>query len=1091
MAIATRALSPVLAGREAELSTLEDALLAARRGAGGVVILGGEAGMGKTRLASELSRRAERLGCVVMSGGCTEAEVSLPYLPFLEAIGNHLSRSDIASLRAALGPAAQELGQLFPQLGVSPAAGGDPVHSKLRLFEAILLLLLTQAAGDRGLLLVLEDLHWADPATRELLDYLTRRLRATNVLTLATYRTDEMHRKHALLPTIQGWRRAGSVELIELDPLPARSISEMLRAIFDETEVSDELVAFLGQRTEGNPFVIEEMLKEAIDRGDIFRTDTGWDRKAIGELRVPPTVRDGILLRLERLPGEDAQVLAAASVIGRSFAVELIAATAQISSDAALESLQRCVLHQLLEEEAGAEGRYRFRHALTREAIYEDMVTPRRQQLHSRVADALAAQGRPAAELAHHLLLARRDAEAVEFCRQAAAEAFASLAYADAAALLERAAPLVGDGAERGRLLYQAADARWLNTESGAARRLAEASVAALEAAGELVAAARSWLLLGRCHWELNRSDLAQAEFEKARTTLEPLGPSEDLAIVYVRLAGIPMFNHDYAKSLEFSERAESIAQAAGAERALSWAWTFGGGSLIHLGQVARGFEYLDRGFELARDRGFWFQAGNACFNSVWSAVHIGLGRMARKWHARAAQLPAGVVDLWLAYVQCLPSLYEGRLLETAAEAEVHANRSALLGYTKQAWRYSVLRAHALAELDQGPEAAAALPPVSSRVDKQDIVYDGAARVRTALALGDIEGAVAEAKAIDTARSGQLSPLDAAAEVLYEHEPAAVAPLLAELTPSDEASQLPRARTVAAVRRLASGDLDGGRAELMEAIRLHRSEGFELEAWYASLALARAQIRAGQPVAAGELLISVIEAAEPAHARLVQRLAREVAAGAGIELPPAVDAASAPAEPEPIPTGERLVTVLFCDVRDYTETVVGSPPADLADRISAFQRWATSAVAAHHGVVDKFAGDAVMATFNVSGASIDHAEQAVRCAREILDKAAAGGLPVGAGVATGAAVVGRLTDGGNLSVLGLTTNLAARLQSASRGGEITVSEEAFRRLSSETQAGAERVTLELKGFPEPVTGYRLSGGLPLPPEGGGRASGAV
>src|SRR5207302_8576262 len=132
-------------------------------------------------------------------GGCSEADLALPYLPFLEAIGNHLSRTNVGTLRERLGPAAGDLAQLFPQLG-APAAAPADASGKLRLFEAVVALL-GAAARDRGLLLVVEDIHWADPATRELLDYLTRRLRAERVLLLATARSGELHRKHPLLPT--------------------------------------------------------------------------------------------------------------------------------------------------------------------------------------------------------------------------------------------------------------------------------------------------------------------------------------------------------------------------------------------------------------------------------------------------------------------------------------------------------------------------------------------------------------------------------------------------------------------------------------------------------------------------------------------------------------------------------------------------------------------------------------------------------------------------------------------------------------------------------------------------------------------------
>jgi len=182
-----RVLSPVLVGRQEELSQLEDALLSANRGDGRFVLLAGEAGIGKTRLATELTKRARKLGCDVLWGSCSEAELTLPYLPFLEAVGNHLGEQDPAVVRTGLGPAAAELAQLFPQLAEGPPAApvGDPSQAKLRLFESVVTVL-ELWASDRGLLLVLDDVHWADSSTRELMDYVARRLVKSRVMILST-----------------------------------------------------------------------------------------------------------------------------------------------------------------------------------------------------------------------------------------------------------------------------------------------------------------------------------------------------------------------------------------------------------------------------------------------------------------------------------------------------------------------------------------------------------------------------------------------------------------------------------------------------------------------------------------------------------------------------------------------------------------------------------------------------------------------------------------------------------------------------------------------------------------------------------------
>src|SRR6202162_2823205 len=405
-----RALCPALVGREGELTIIEDALLDAHRGEAQGVTPAGEAGLGKTRLASELQKRSAGGGTTVMRGGCSEADLSLPYLPFLEAIGNYLSTADLDQLRARLGTSGRELGQLFPQLRPDGASsdGGDPSgQGKLRLFEGMISLF-RDAAAEHGLLLVLEDLHWADASTRELLDYMTRRLSHTRMLILATYRSDELDRKHPLLPLVQGWKRGNLVTLVELHPLQAAGLADMVRAIFDTEEVTDDFRDFLYKRTEGNPFVLEEMLKAALDRGDIYRSAGKWERPPdLSQLKIPPTVRDTILLRVERLQREEAEILRTAAVLGLSFSYATLAAVSDKPEDTVLSALQRCVQQQLVEEQPRARERYRFRHSLTREAIYEDLIAPQRSRLHLRAAEVL--RGLPGTEpvdLAHHLLAA-------------------------------------------------------------------------------------------------------------------------------------------------------------------------------------------------------------------------------------------------------------------------------------------------------------------------------------------------------------------------------------------------------------------------------------------------------------------------------------------------------------------------------------------------------------------------------------------------------------------------------------------------------------------------------------------------------------
>lgn len=1075
-----RVVSPVLVGREAELSTLEDALLSALRGDGGVVIVGGEAGMGKTRLLAALSTRAQRLGCAVLSGGCSQAELSLPYLPFLEAVGNYLANADVAQLRERLGSAAEELAHLFPQMGKPAQSGLDAAQAKLRLFESMLLLL-REAARTRAALLILEDLQWADPATRELLDYATRRLRNTSVLVVATYRSDELHRKHALLPTIQGWRRNGQVEIVELGPLGPAQVAEMVCAIFDEASISDEFRDFIHERTEGNPFVVEEMLREALDRGDIFRTETGWDRKSLVEFRLPRTVRDMILERLERLPREHVNVLSSASVIGRSFDIQTLSSVAGVEETEVLSALEASINAQLLDEEKAAAGHYRFRHALMQEAIYEDMVVPRRQQIHSRIADVLgAAPGSAQIDIAHHLMNAGRHDEAVAMCISAAHEATKALAFHDAAQLLERAAPYVRDAVERGRLMCLAGENYWNNSEPAAARALLEEGVEALESAGLEVEAAGRRLVLGRCYWELLRSDRARREFEKAKEVLEAHGPSEALAIAYIRLSGLISFDKASEESLAYAQRAVEIAQQVGAAMALAWSWNFLALAEVHLGRVQDGLRHLDDSYQAAMEGGYQFQASNAVFNAAWEAVHLGKGEQAMVWDARAGD-PQWATSIWMPYIRSLVKLHQGQVGEATELARAALQRSRDAGHEKQAWRSTLMLALALAENMQGSRAVELIPPLSTRIEGQDTVYDTEPRIRTKLALGDVDGALEMAKTVSPDVADLASPVDVVAEAAQD-DPSWLREFMEKLDIKGECLASPRLAAARGRLALYEGRFEEAVRELKASLQAFERGGLHLDAWHVSRALAEAEIRSGDPEAGRRRLQATVKEATAMGAHLAAHLAYETAERLGVDIGRAPAAAPAPAS-GPIVTGERLVSVLFADVRGYTALTGQTPPAELSDRIATLQRWAAQEVARRNGLVDKFAGDAIMATFNISGQTVDHARQAVRAAMGIIDKAALAGIQVGAAVAVGPAVVGSLTQSANVSVLGEATNLAARLQAQSEPGEISLSEEAYRRVKDWLDAQAtsvERVELNLKGFAQPVTAYKINALAPAP-----------
>jgi class 3 adenylate cyclase len=1084
--VAGRVLCPTLVGRDEQLFALEDALLAAHRGDSRFVALGGEAGMGKTRLATELAARARRLGWEVLWGACSEAEFPLPYLPVVEALGNYLSAQDGERVAGLLGGARRELAQLFPQLGGDEPAGlvGDPAQAKLRLFEAVVVLL-SMPARAHGVLLVVEDVHWADSATRELLDHLARRLRRMRSVLLVTYRSDELDRRHPLAPLLGRWRRSGVAEIVALTPLERGEIAEMIATILEEDEIGPELRDLMHARTEGNPFVLEEMLKDAIDRGDVFRSGRGWGRRSLDDLRIPETVRDTILSRFARLDPGTAEALESAAVIGRTFDYATLAAVARVDDGTVQAALAVGVAQQLLEEVPDRPATYRWRHALTQEAIADEIVLPRRQEIHSRAADIAVPAGGATLQIARHLLGAARFDEAVPACVAAAEEAEASLAFAEAVDLLERALPHVREPVMRSRLLCRMGRVLWMDGKTAAAETVLEEGVDGLAEAGEELEAARHRLVLGRCRWERSRPDRAHEEFEAARRVLEADGPSADLSLAYLRLAGLHRFELDAARSLEAAERAVEVARAAGADFERVWAQSWVAAASFDTGGPDEAMRALDESFDEARRRGYMFIAHNIAYNDAWARLHTMTPGIGDRLAALASEPgPATLTDM-LEIATSWARRASGDLLG-ALDAVSRAHEATRgTGGEKVRWRARVELAEVLLELGRVEEAAATIPAPSERAELQDIVYDATAQVRLRLATGRLDEAVALAREI-AANGDQLAPYHDTLAVAVEALTAAG--LLDEAQAAVDGARAhpgdggaPFLDEAQGRILLARGAAAEARPLLAAVAERAAAGGFRLVEWRARTlaAEALASIKSAHD-AEGEL-VAVAAEADAAGAALAGEAARAAAERLGVRLPPRTRPAPAldGAEPALVGAGERLITSLFADVRGYTTLASATAPADLADRVYTLHRWAAAEVGRHHGFVDKFAGDAVMATFNATGTRLDHPRHAVEAALALSGKAALLDLGVGIGIAVGPAVVGRTVAGGNVAVLGPATNLAARLQSAAAAGDILLSDEAHRRVAgwlAEHGLDAVRETLDLKGFDGAQPAWRLRAG---------------
>jgi DNA-binding CsgD family transcriptional regulator len=390
-----------LVGRDAEFARLRTLLDDAASGHPVVALIGGDAGVGKTRLMTEMAGLAAGRGFTVLPGHCAELGESVPYLPLADALrGAARTPGAAPGLVRALASRPQ-LGRLLPESEPAASAGGDGVGmARQQMFGAVLGLL-AELGAVAPVLLAFEDLHWADASTRDLLTFLSRVLRTERVAIVGTYRTDDLHRRHPLRPLLAELQRLPTVTAIPLGPLDPTALAEHLTALADAQRPdpghSLDAAALNGiiTRAEGNAYYAEELLAASADRGD-------------DEQVLPAGLAALLLNRVERLSDAAQRVLRVAAVTGRRADDELVRAASGLPVAEYEDAVREAVAQQLLVPD-GADG-YAFRHALLREAVYGDLLPGERTRLHSVLArlladeERLAANPGTAAELAHHYL---------------------------------------------------------------------------------------------------------------------------------------------------------------------------------------------------------------------------------------------------------------------------------------------------------------------------------------------------------------------------------------------------------------------------------------------------------------------------------------------------------------------------------------------------------------------------------------------------------------------------------------------------------------------------------------------------------------
>jgi DNA-binding NarL/FixJ family response regulator len=420
---------PVMVGRATQLAALRDLLDRAAGGAGRLVLVSGEAGAGKTRLVAEVVADAERRGFLCLRGACFQADAASPFAPVLDLLRAHFGDRPADSVADELGPAARELAPLLPELLPEPPGpplppAPDPTQARRRLFAA-LAQFLARAARDRPLLLVIEDVHWSDDASLELLHHLGRACPRHPWLLLATYRTDETH------PGLRHWltllARDRLADELDLSPLARDDVDAMLRTAFGLARpVHTDFLDALFELTEGNPFFVEEVIAALVAAGELDLTDEAWARRPWSAAPLPRSVQDAVLGRAERLDEPARHLLRLAAVAGRRFDVDLLGELAGHDEARLLALLKGAVVAGLVVEETA--DIFAFRHALTRQAIYAELLGRERRALHGAIAEAIERRHAGAieprlADLAYHHSQASQWERALAFAGRAGRQA--------------------------------------------------------------------------------------------------------------------------------------------------------------------------------------------------------------------------------------------------------------------------------------------------------------------------------------------------------------------------------------------------------------------------------------------------------------------------------------------------------------------------------------------------------------------------------------------------------------------------------------------------------------------------------------------
>lgn len=668
-----------LVGRRAELDRLKGLWTETLGGRGQMVVVSGEPGVGKSRLAQEMLVHARLSGARILRGGSYEFEATTPYLPFIEALRSWMNETTDEALAEATLDIAPDLARLAPELttrlGPFPErAALTPAEERLRLYEAVARLF--KRLASRGLVVFLDDLHWADQGTLSLIHSLLRQIAGSPIFLLGAYREIELDRSHPLAAALVEWNRERLVTRLALGRLSLVETRLFLATLFGQETVGEPFANAIHKETEGNPFFLEEVIKALIEQGQIYRSGNQWMSDTAENLAIPQSVKEAIGRRLDRLGATCLEVIHLAAALGKIFTFAELAAASGRTEDELLDAIDEASRAQLLRPDSGES--FAFTHDKIREVLYAEANPVRRRRLHQKILAALETVyaghlETRVTDLAHHAILAADLDRGFDYSMMAVDRAERVYAHDEARRYADQARECAESLGDKARIVRASRARSEVEVISGSSAAAAEALVSALPSVEDPRERTDIEIDIGQ-HYASIGDARGLPHLEAVMARLDREAEPDQAARTLGTLARYHHYHLEHRKAVDLLLEARGYAEIDPRPGTMTTIMTFLSGAYQHLGDLPMSRKYAEEAVAF----------GELHQHPVAAALgHEFLGEadfMVGRWREAVAEaaidrrigMEIGARDrmAWADFIENDSCLYGGRLPEAVAAGE-------------------------------------------------------------------------------------------------------------------------------------------------------------------------------------------------------------------------------------------------------------------------------------------------------------------------------------------------------------------------------------------------------------------------------------